>query len=195
MAHPLHIRFEENTLETLQKFHGEEIDEEMVEQLIEDSVEVDDPEYGRIYQMSGRVMDAERKEPIRVKLDLPTGAAISSSTLSGINSPEALVVGAALLAIYSAVSQDRVTEIKPDLALTYAVGWELSDCGRDLVSRDELEKQAIQESKDHPEKVAMSKNDVEDALWELKDMGCISLKNIRGERKVHFKETSTLTYK
>lgn len=195
MAHPLQNRFEDNTQRALRKFYGDEIDEDAIEEVIEEYIDIDDPEYGRIYQMSGQVMDAKRKEPIRVKLTLPTGAAIGSSVLSGINSPETLVVGATLLAIYGAVAQDRVSEIKPDLALTYAVGWELSNGGGDLVSRDELDEPVLEESKDHPEKVEMSKKDVEDALWELKNMGCISLKTVQGERRIDFREESTLTYK
>jgi hypothetical protein len=195
MAHPLHNRFEESALRALREFYGDEIDEDVIEEVIGEHVDVDDPEHGRIYQMSGRVMDGKRKEPIRVKMTLPTGAAIGSSILSGMNSPDTLVVGAALLAIYGAVAQDRVSEIKPDLALTYAVGWELSNGGSDLVSRDELDERVLEESENHPEKVTMSKKGVEDALWELKDMGCISLKNIRGEKYIDFPEKSTLTYK
>lgn len=163
MTHSLQRRFADYVSEALQS-SIDDVDEEELEdavgELIEHSTDVTDPEQGRIYNMSGRVMDAERKEPITVTLDSPTiaeltsiiGPAVMSAGSVAAGTQDWVPIGFALLSVFSAVRDERVTEVEPDVAMTYAIGWDMSNAGENRVPQDELEARVIEESKKHNQK-------------------------------------------
>ena len=171
---------------------------EGVERLIDSHVDIHDPESEYIYNMTGRVMDAKRREPIEVTLDNPTKAELVSvlgpagiSALSAASgSPDLITVGTALLSAYAIVAQGRSVDIEPDVALTYAVGWDMSNAGEETVSIADLEKKVIEESMNHGIKKEMDEKDVEEAVWQLRKM-----KSIRGEAQLKFREKCTVKYK
>lgn len=201
MTHGLQQRFAEDVTQALRSSLDDVDEEELqdaVEDLVENHTDIDDPELGRFYQMSGRVMDAERKEPITVTLDNPTkaelvsilGPAIMSAGSAAAGSQEWVTIGFALLSVFSAVSDGRVTNVEPDVALTYAIGWDMSNSGREKVHQDDLEDRVIEESKQHERKKRMDEKDVERAIWRLTEMGCVS-----GENMLDFREKCTVKYK
>lgn len=199
MANNLRQRFKEELTTSLSAIDGieEEMIEENVEELIDEYIHIKDPEAGRFYEMTGRLMDAKRKEPIRVTLTNPTKAEVTSILSSAImsaswttESSDLVTTGIALLTTYSVVAEGRSVNIGPDIALTYAVGWDISNSGEENVHRKELESQVIQESRTHEKKKEMNENDVENALWDLRQMGCISCENM-----IEFKEKCTMIYK
>lgn len=201
MAHSIHNRFVSDVTKAVQKNINVEDQgklEEAVRGLIEDHVDVDDPELRRIYNMSGRVMDAERREPITVTLDNPTkadvlstlGPAVMSIGSAATGAQDWVTAGFVLLSVYSAVSQGRVTPVEPDVAMTYAVGWDLSNAGEETVEKDELVAEVIEKSKEHHEKKEMDKKDIESAIWKLSQIECIS-----GDNILKFREKCTVEYK
>ena len=201
MTHSIQQRFANDVSQALQS-SIDDVDEEKLEdvvsELIEHSTDVTDPEQGRVYQMSGRVMDAERKEPITVTLDSPTiaeltsiiGPAVMSAGSLAAGTQDWVPIGFALLSVFSAVRDGRVTEVEPDVAMTYAIGWDMSDAGENRVPQNELEARVIEESKKHNQKEEMDEKDLEDAIWRLKQMGCIS-----GKSRLKFMEGCTVKYK
>lgn len=171
------------------------LEEEELEEILEEGVEIHDPELHRINNMVGTSLhDTERREPLSVRVNLPDAIERSSTIAAGAAISDQLISGGVLLAIFTVIGLRKKYEIKPYQALAYGVGWELVGDKHTSIEKKDLISEIVDASVEIEVVEDMSREKAEDTLQELSQMKCIDMEEADGEVLVWFREEFNVEY-
>lgn len=194
MPHHLQDQFEQEIIKSLDNFEGVEVDEEKIESLLDEVVVIDDPSERLEYMTGQSLHNTKRQEPIHVELNASDAFARSSAVIGALATPNLYVKGAILLLLFLSVRWNNAELMKPNQALTYGVGWEISHEEKVPVDKDALVEEVINTSYDVEQISDMTEKDVEQAIQELRQMKCIKRQETNGDTLLWFEETFDVEY-
>lgn len=194
MTHRLNERFCEEIIDKSENFENLNLEGEELAELLDESVDIDDPRY-YVREITGASLhDAARKEPITVHVDLQDLLKGSSSLIAGAAISNPYVSGFVLLLIFTTIGLPNKQDITPYQALTYGVGWEMVDDSETFVDKKDVIEEVVERSQNIDVVEDMDAGDVEIALQELDTMGCINMKEADEAVLVWFHEEFSVDY-
>lgn len=194
MVHPLQNRVENEIVESLDKFEGVELDREKINPLLDECVEID-CEVCLSKRLSGSSLyDTKRREPITVRVNLRNALAGTSSLIAAFEIPDLLTKGVVILLMLGASVLPTTERVKPNQALTYGVGWKLSEQEKLFVEKNHLIEEVVDASRNIDNITRMTEADVEHAIQELIEMECITAQEVDRRVIIWFEEEFEVKY-
>lgn len=165
-----------------------------IRSLLDECVEIDDQVHVIKNMTSQSLHDTTRREPISVRVNLRSVSAGASSLLAGLAISDPLTRGVVVLLTLGSSVIPTTEKVKPNSALTYGVGWELSDREKLFVEKDYLVEETIDASQNTEEISDMTETDVENAIQDLLTMGCITREKVDEKVIIWFEEKFEAEY-
>lgn len=189
MAYYLKKRFKSQIIDELEDRNISEISEEEIEQVLEDAVEVSDPNsHPTKFFVGDSINDTRRRKPITVKANTKNVSKTLASLVAGSAIPIPEVKATVLLLIIASVCKSGTEWVKPNSVLVYKTGWQLSKEGKIPVKKDRLISEVVHESRNINEIEDMTRKNADTAIQTLEEEKAISTEKIDGEIVVWFNE-------
>lgn len=195
MTHHLRKQFQKQISESIEDLDDVEISEEEIEDILEQGLEIDDPDLDLKLITGASLHDAERRESITVHVDMKNILSGSSSLIAGATISNPYVSGLVLLLTFAAIGLPDRHDITPYQALTYGVGWELVDDQHTFIAKTELIEEVVEESRNAEVIENMDHQQVDAVLQELQKMNCLEMREAEDDVLVWFHEEFEVEYK